>query len=161
HPNIAVIFGTEIWKETPMLVIEYLARGTLARRLQRGAIPFPEAVDLIRVLALALDHVHRAGLYHGDIKPSNIGFSHPGAAKFLDFGLSRAIAADQGDAATEPEGLPRPGRVLGTLPYLSPEVREGAPPGPALDIWALSVVFCECVIGEHPFLTARTAADIR
>jgi serine/threonine protein kinase len=48
----------------------------------------------------------------------------------------------------------------GTWAYLPPEVRDGAAPGPGLDLWALGVVFCEVLIGVHPFPHARTAHDV-
>jgi serine/threonine protein kinase len=117
-----------------------------------------EALKVITVLASTLEHLHEAGLYHGDIKPSNIGFTADGTPKFLDFGLSRAISG--APASSISNQLDGRARVEGTLAYLSPEVRDGAPPGPALDLWALSIVLCECLTGEHPFPTATTNAQI-
>ncbi len=129
-------------------MMEYLSGGTLATRVKDGPVSLAAAVHLTTDLATALEHVHRAGWYHGDIKPSNIGFTESGSPKFLDFGLSRAS-----------EGGPTV--LAGTLPYLSPEVLTGEPPGPFLDLWALSVVLFETVVGIHPFLDGqRTAARI-
>jgi len=119
--------------------MEYLAGGTLADRLQRGPLGISDVLPLITALATALEHVHAATWYHGDIKPSNVGFTESGVPKFLDFGLSRAWTESRGPLA-------------GTLPYLSPEVLQGAPAGPQLDVWALSVVLFESLTGVHPFL---------
>jgi serine/threonine protein kinase len=160
HPQIAVLYGAELWRGTPMLVMECLGGGTLAARLRRGPLATAEALELVKLLALALEHVHRSGLYHGDIKPSNIGFTLDGSPKFLDFGLARAIGGDLMSKADRADGSPGRRPIAGTLAYLSPEVREGDPPGPALDVWALAVVLCECLTGRHPFLTARTSAEI-
>ncbi len=91
HAHVAVLFGIEMWRSTPILVMEYLSGGTLAARLRGGPLPAYEAVRIAKLLASALEHLHRNGLYHGDIKPSNIGFTADGTPKFLDFGLSRAI----------------------------------------------------------------------
>ena len=151
HPNIAVLYGAETWRATPLLIMEYMAAGTLATALQKKPMAPAAALGYAKELAAALVHVHRLNQYHGDIKPSNIGFTRDGVVKFLDFGLSRTIVAapdhDDGDAA-----LPgSPGPVAGTWAYMSPEVREGTPPGPALDVWALTIVLFECVAGKHPF----------
>ena len=85
----------------------------------------------------ALAALHEKGFLHGDIKPSNIGFTLEGSPKLLDFGLAHAVD----DAAI----------VGGTLPYLSPEVLAGRTAGEADDVWALSVVLYEMVLGRHPF----------
>ena len=88
-------------------------------------------------LADALAAPHEKGCLHGDVKPSNIGFTAEGSPKLLDFGLAQAVD----DAAM----------VGGTLPYLSPEVLAGRTAGEADDVWALSVVLYEMVSGRHPF----------
>ena len=85
----------------------------------------------------ALAALHEKGFLHGDIKPSNIGFTLEGSPKLLDFGLAHAVD----DAAI----------VGGTLPYLSPEVLAGRPAEEADDVWSLSVVLYEMVSGRHPF----------
>jgi len=163
HPNIAVLYGAEIWRATPLLIMEYMAGGTLAAALQKKPMPPAAALPFMKALAAALVHVHRLNQYHGDIKPSNIGFTRDGVIKFLDFGLSRTIVIapdDDGDRAA-PAGSPGP--VAGTWAYMSPEVREGAAPGPILDVWALTIVLFECVAGKHPFAGSsrwETSCDV-
>jgi hypothetical protein len=157
HPNIAVLYGAEIWRGTPILVMEYLAGGTLAARLRGQPLPLRQALELMISLGSTLEHLHGIGRYHGDIKPSNIGFTAVGTAKFLDFGLSRAIV----DTASDRDEHGHAPRVFaGTLPYLSPEVREGTQPGPGLDVWALTIVMCECLTGRHPIGGAANADQI-
>lgn len=156
HAHVAVLFGIEMWRSTPILVMEYLSGGTLAARLRGGPLPAYEAVRIAKLLASALEHLHRNGLYHGDIKPSNIGFTADGIPKFLDFGLSRAITTRSALGGPDPNPL----SFCGTWAYSSPEVRSGAAPGPALDIWALCVTLCESVLGTHPFPIAETNAEI-
>lgn len=148
HSQIAILYGVEQWRGTPLLVMEYLAGGTLASRLRNGPLPAADAIAVVSALASALVHVHRAGKFHGDIKPSNIAFNADGEPKLLDFGLARAVSESH-------EGL-----RAGTLAYLTPEVRDGAAPGPELDVWALCVVLCEMLAGTHPFLTAETPSQI-
>ena len=137
HPAVAQIYGIESWRGRPFLVVEYLAGGTLADRLRRGPVPGPEAVTMTAVLADALAALHDAGYLHGDIKPSNIGFTSDGQPKLLDFGL-----------AHEPQDG---GITGGTLRYVSPEVLSGQPAEEADDVWSLCVVLYEMVSGAHPF----------
>ncbi|HEY1304617.1 MAG TPA: serine/threonine-protein kinase [Vicinamibacterales bacterium] len=162
HSHVAILYSTELWRGTPVLVMEFLPGGTLAARLRRGRLRPSEAAGILLSLTPALEQMHRAGLYHGDIKPSNIGFAANDVPKFLDFGLTRAIARtpSQEDRGEHAETSRSHGPVAGTLPYLSPEVRDGAPPGPALDLWAMCVVFCESVLGVNPFLEVHSTSDL-
>ncbi|MYH31211.1 MAG: serine/threonine protein kinase [Acidobacteria bacterium] len=138
HPAIAHIYGIESWCSRPFLVVEFLGGGTLADRLDRERVPPHEALSMTTLLADALAALHEAGYVHGDIKPSNIGFTASGSPKLLDFGLARQSA--DADAAG------------GTLRYLSPEVLAGRPADEADDVWSLCVVLHEMATGEHPFV---------
>jgi serine/threonine protein kinase len=153
HEDVAVLYEVARWRGTPLLVMEYLAGGTLATRLRESRLADAELVALIRLLARRLARVHARGLYHGDIKPSNVGFAADRVPRLLDFGLARALT---GRAPSAAEAALPPAQVGGTWAYLSPEVRDGAAPGPTLDLWALGVVLCEALTGEHPFPHART-----
>ena len=141
HGAVAQIYGIESWRGQPFLVAEHLSGGTLADRLARGPLPGLRAVAVTTALAEALAALHEAGYLHGDVKPSNIGFTSNGSPKLLDFGLARLVD----DAA------PLAG---GTLPYLSPEVLSGRPAGEADDVWSLCVVLYEMASGRHPFTGA-------
>ena len=142
HPAAAQIYGIEFWQGRPFLVVEFLPGGTLEDRLQHGPVPPLEAVAVVARLSDALATLHDKGLLHGDIKPSNIGFTSNGSPKLLDFGLAR----ETDDSAT----------AGGTLRYLSPEVLSGRLADEADDVWSLCVVLYEMVSGRHPF----AAADI-
>ena len=137
HPGVAQIHGVESWRGRPFLVVEFLAGGTLEDRLREGPLAPSQAVSVAARLADALAALHQKGCLHGDIKPSNIGFTSEGSPKLLDFGLAHAVD----DAAM----------VGGTLPYLSPEVLAGRTAGEADDVWSLSVVLYEMVSGRQPF----------
>ena len=97
----------------------------------RGAGRSPSGVPCRWLAAL-----HDAGYLHGDVKPSNIGFTAGGSPKLLDFGLARGA----GSAAAG-----------GTLRYASPEILSDRPAGEGDDVWSLCVVLYEMVSGEHPF----------
>ena len=137
HPAVAQIHGVESWRGRPFLVVEFLGGGTLEDRLRDGPIAPALAVSVVARLADALAALHEKGVLHGDVKPSNIGFTTEGSPKLLDFGLAHAVD----DAAI----------LGGTLPYLSPEVLAGRPAEEADDVWSLCVVLYEMVSGRHPF----------
>ena len=137
HPAVAQIYGIESWRGHPFMVVEFLSGGTLQDRLQQGPVSAGDGVSAIVELADALAALHEKGFLHGDIKPSNIGFTASGSPKLLDFGLARAM----GDAAA----------AGGTLRYVSPEALSGSPTDEADDVWSLCVVLHETVSGQHPF----------
>lgn len=158
HPGLALIFGAETWQGVPVLVVEYLAGGTLDHRLQEPWPPL-EAVRMAAELADALVALHGQKLLHRDIKPSNIGFTALGQPKLLDFGLVRLVeeveieAADLEELEAAPDAgarLTKTGHLVGTPLYLSPEALRGEAPSPAQDLWSLWLVLWETLAGRHP-----------
>jgi hypothetical protein len=161
HQHIAVLYGIERWRDTPILLMEYMTGQTLAERLRIGPLGEADALSIMRQLAVGLEAVHGRGLFHGDIKPSNIGFTRDGVAKFLDFGLAHFavdLAEEAGDREDDAAGK---NFIAGTPAYMSPEVRDGAPRGAEMDVWALSVVLLETLIGEPPLRVPKRGSDIR
>ena len=159
HPRLAMIFGCEEWRGVPVLVLEHLA-GTLSCRVGRPW-GIREALDVGIAVAEGLAVMHDNGLLHRDVKPSNVGVSHAGEVKLLDFGIAHLLAVDVPtlDAALSARPTPTStdmdlsNRVVGTPLYCSPERLEGAPAGPADDVWSLSVLLYELLAGRHPWRT--------
>jgi len=159
HPNLAVIHGIETWQGTPFLVQEFLAGGTLADRLGARPMATLEALRLGVTIAQALEHLHTAGIVHCDVKPSNIGFTERDVPKLLDFGLAKLPKVSDGvpdtETRTRDDGAVKFGDTVvygGTPAYMSPEALDAvAAARPALDLWALGVVLCECLAGRRPF----------
>ena len=161
HPNLALILGVETWQGTPILVLEYLAGGTLERRLASGPLPLVEVLELTRLMARVLEKVHRAGILHRDVKPSNIGFTADAVPKLLDFGLAR-IVGEASPAAGTPfgHGQSETG-FAGTPLYMCPEAFGMARPGAGFDLWSLSVVAFEAASGTHPFERANSSETLQ
>jgi tRNA A-37 threonylcarbamoyl transferase component Bud32 len=172
HENLAVIFGAETWRGTPMLVVELLTGGTLAQKLRGGPLPWSQALDVCLALARGIEHLHEAGLLHGDVKPSNIGFGRNGTPKLLDFGVARMLRERlvAGDATTRTAESRRAIASAhqgtnsyvagGTSLYMSPEALDDEPARPAYDVWSLTVVLFEMLAGVPPF-RASSVAGIR
>ena len=145
HPNIASVFDYGEW-DTPSgervacIVLELLEGETLASRLLRGPLPWPEAVAAAAQVARALAAAHRRGVVHRDVKPGNVLLTEDGA-KVLDFG----IAAMTGEPAHRPAG-----GVLGTHAYIAPELLAGGPSTPAADVYGLGVLLHESLTGHLP-----------
>ena len=166
HSNLAVIYGAETWRGTPLLIVEYLPGGTLAHRLLKGALGLEETVALGEAMAGALDRMHGVGMMHLDVKPSNVGFAEDGTPKLLDFGLARLLEARAGasESRTPFPKLPKTARadavstaangsthLRGTPLYLSPEAIAGASPDTLFDLWSLAVMLFEALTGANPF----------
>jgi len=148
HDGLAIIYGLELWHQTPILVMEYFAEGTLARRIAGAPLPARDVAHLGMCVARALADMHARGRLHRDLKPSNIGLTANGDAKLLDFGL--ATAADADDEALDAAG--KTNVVLaGTPAYLPPEAFQGEVATPGFDVWGLAVTLLESAAGAHPF----------
>ena len=129
------------------VAMEKLAGSTLASRLTRGPLGITDSVALGRRLADALACVHRAGITHRDVKPSNVFLvgDAPANVRLLDFGIARDAAAPT---------LTRRGALVGTPGYMAPEQARGEKATPAADVFALGCVLFECLTGRPAFAGA-------
>jgi hypothetical protein len=135
--------------------MQYVEGGTLRDRIrQPGAIGEREARRVLGQVAAALDAAHRRGLVHRDIKPANILIeAESGHAYVADFGLTAALATGDIRETTQ---LTKPGELLGTPVYMSPEQAASEQVGPKSDLYSFGMLAYELLTGELPF-TARTA----
>jgi Tol biopolymer transport system component len=146
----------------PFLVMECLEGQTLADRLVRGPLPTADVLRYAIELADALDHAHRRGLVHRDLKPGNVMLTK-GGAKLLDFGLSRLqtspdlIALSTVAPADAP--ITAQGAVLGTFPYMAPEQLVGREADARSDIFSFGVLVYEMATGRRAF-EGTTAATV-
>jgi serine/threonine protein kinase len=163
HPHICAIFDVGEQNGRPFLVMEHLAGETLAARLARERLAIPETIGIATEIAEALDHAHRAGLVHRDVKPGNIMLT-PSGAKLLDFGLARLFVVEPEPAGastmTATDTLTSEGTILGTVPYMAPEQLEEKDTDARTDIFALGTVIYEMATGRRPFAGESRASVI-
>jgi serine/threonine protein kinase len=139
HPNLVSVFDTETYEEGVFIVMEYVDGETLADALSRGPLDERRALEILRALASALDHVHAQGIVHRDVKPANVLLGKDGSVKLADLGVG---------IATDNTRITQSGQVLGTPAYMSPEQVDGATPTASVDIYALGAVAYEMLSGE-------------
>jgi len=156
HPNIATIYGLEQADGKRFLAMELVEGETLAQRIAKGPLPVDEALDVCRQIAEGLDAAHEKGVIHRDLKPANVKITPEGKVKVLDFGLAKAFqgeiaAADASHSPTLTDQMTRPGVILGTAAYMSPEQAKGKTVDKRTDIWAFGCVLYECLTGKRAF----------
>ena len=149
HPHVVTVYEAGESEHGLYLAMRLVEGPTLALLIQAGAIDAPRAVSVLRQVGDALDAAHAAGLVHRDVKPQNIFVGDAGDAYLGDFGLVRSGALP---------GATAPGRLLGTVAYLAPEVVGGSEAGPPSDRYALAAVAFECLTGTPVYPRGSEAA---
>lgn len=141
HSSIAQLYdiGTDTGG-APFLVMEFVSGQNLEQLLSHSPVPFSTAAIWAADLASALFHAHRAGIIHGDVKPSNVRVTEDDKVKLVDFGIARFASQVTGSD-----------RVLGTPAYLSPEQIEGKKQDGRSDLFSLGIVLYEMITGVRPF----------
>jgi predicted Ser/Thr protein kinase/tetratricopeptide (TPR) repeat protein len=173
HPNVVTVYDVEEHDGQLAIAMALIDGGSL--RAWLAAAPRTPAA-IVGVLAAAgrgLAAAHRAGLVHRDFKPDNVLIDRDGEAHVADFGLARTIevatgaagaagAADRAGATageTDEPAVTQAGLVIGTPPYLAPELLDGGAATPASDQFAFAVTLVEAVAGRRPF--AATTIEAR
>src|SRR5213080_829739 len=155
HPNILTVYEIGAEGDRQFIATEFIEGITLRGSLACGRINLHAALEIAVQVASALAAAHEAGVVHRDIKPENIMLRPDGYAKVLDFGIAKLseqrLASDDHTIETTAGLQTRPGLVLGTARYMSPEQARGQKVDVRTDIWSLGVVFYEMVGGIPPF----------
>ncbi len=155
HPNILTVYEIGVEGNRQFIATEFIEGITLRASLARGRMNLHDALEIAVQVASALAAAHETGVVHRDIKPENIMLRPDGYAKMLDFGIAKLTeqrpASDDHDIGTTAVLQTRPGLVIGTARYMSPEQARGQTMDAHSDIWSLGVVVYEMVGGIPPF----------
>ncbi|MFE2998187.1 protein kinase [Nocardia sp. NPDC059246] len=143
HPNVVAIHhivDTPAEKH-PWIVMELVAGGSLADRLDEGPMSPGQAAWVGRGILAGLRAAHAVGVLHRDVKPPNVLLRTDGSPVLTDFGIA---------AVNDLTGLTSTGSVVGSLPYVAPERLQGHEGNPASDLWSLGLVLFAAVEGYQP-----------
>ena len=161
HPSIVTVHDIGDEAGEPYIVSQYMAGGSLEGLLDQAPerrLDADEAIRIADCVAGALEHAHRNGIIHRDLKPANVWLAADGTAKLGDFGLAFSLDRSR---------MTRPGTIVGTVAYMSPEQALGRQPDACSDLYSLGAMLYEMVTGRPPFagdsavsvISQHTSAD--
>src|SRR5215831_19174256 len=151
HKNVIRIFDVRDSGGLKFITMEYLEGRDLSSIMEeRGKLPAPEAVAIIRQVCSGLAAAHAEGVVHRDLKPGNIMVEKNGRAVVMDFGLARA----------EENQLTQTGAIMGTFQYMSPEQAKGEKADARSDIFTVGIILYELLTGKTPYPSDSSIASL-
>jgi serine/threonine protein kinase len=145
HPNIVNTYDVGREGDTYFIVMELVDGPSLGEIIAAdGKLPEPVALDYAAQIASGLAYAHRTGLLHRDIKPANILVTKDDVVKLSDFGIARAVSEHT-------MTLTKPGLVMGSVYYISPEQAQGQELHETSDLYSVGIVLYQMLTGKLPF----------
>jgi hypothetical protein len=142
HPNLVRLLDAGTDNGDAFLVLELLGGATVRQLLDGGALPSDRVARIGGETTAALDYIHRQGIVHRDVKPSNLMFDDYGSIRLADFGIARLLGGAR---------ITGTHQAIGTMAYIAPEQLEGGEVGPPTDVYSLGLVLIECLTGRRAF----------
>ncbi len=156
HPNIVTVYDCFIGSDDqPYVVMDYLRGSSLETLIKdEGALALERCIRIAVQICSALDHAHRAGVIHRDVKPGNIVLmdNERDFVKVVDFGLAKLNQDNR--------RLTQSGELWGSPPYMSPEQAQGKPEDERSDIYSFGAVLYEMLTGKDPFHYAVSVFEL-
>ena len=162
HPNILSVYDIGSSDSTVYMAMELVDGQTLKDLIASGPVPTKKLLELSVQLADGLAAAHAAGIVHRDLKPQNVMISRHGYVKILDFGLAKLVAAEDSElsgAATAVDAT-RPGMVMGTVGYMSPEQAAGRAVDFRSDQFSFGSILYEMATGKRAFERGTSAETL-
>ena len=151
HTGIARAIGVDVTHDPPYLLVELHPGRNLRQLLDQTPLSPERAGKIFRQLTEALAHAHERGVAHGDLKPENVLIDHTDTVKLTDFGLGHQVSSEASLLLSGGfNSLDSSPTLAGTLPYMSPEQREGKAPDPTSDVFSLGIMLYEMVKRRRP-----------
>ncbi len=145
HPNIVNTYDVGQQGGTYFIVMELVDGPSLAEIIAAdGRLPEPVAIDYAAQIASGLAYAHRQGLLHRDIKPANVLVTKDDVVKLSDFGIARAVSQ-------QTMALTKPGLVMGSVYYISPEQAQEHELHETADLYSLGIVLYQMLTGKLPY----------
>ena len=156
HPRIARLLDSGEREWVVYLAMDFIYGPTLREILNRGRrLSIPDTIRLGSDVLEALDHAHRLGIVHRDVKPENVIISPDRGTVLLDFGIARAMVTSVSKEIT------RAGMTVGSSGYMSPEQINGEQIDGRSDLYSLGCVLFECLAGRPPFIWRKEAVVLQ
>jgi hypothetical protein len=163
HPNILTIYDIGSADSTVYIAMELVEGQTLKDLVASGPIPTKKMLELGVQIADGLAAAHAAGIVHRDLKPQNVMVSKHGYAKILDFGLAKLVTPESDELSgqmTAGGDATRPGMVMGTVGYMSPEQAAGRAVDFRSDQFSFGSILYEMATGKRAFERGTTAETL-
>lgn len=138
HPNVVTIYSIESKGGTPFIAMEYIEGVSFRQVLEELTFTTDGAIPIFLQMLEGLKSLHDNRVVHRDLKPHNISLRPDGTVKILDFGIAKSVGQNEHT---------RTGVVVGTLPYMAPELKNGQSATMRSDLWSLGAIFFEMLAG--------------
>jgi serine/threonine protein kinase len=142
HPNLVRLLDAGTDNGDAFLVLELLDGATVRELLNDGPLAPERVAQIGAETTAALGYIHRRGIVHRDVKPSNLMLDEYGSVRLADFGIARLLGATRITGSHQ---------AIGTMAYIAPEQLQGGEVGPPTDVYSLGLVLLECLTGRRAF----------